>query len=131
MTKLEYKLIEIGTALERSLGHEFAKCPKVSPAVPCTCGQREQLLAAVRDWDWVLEVRDGKSPRTKFLLDGKPAVFAVSELIGLGNALARSAGHHMGCPRLSSAIPCICGEGNRQAQALADWDALMLAVKEA
>ena len=49
----------------------------------------------------------------------------VAELVRVGNQLARSVGHDMGCPKISPALPCTCGEGAKQAQALDDWDHLV------
>jgi hypothetical protein len=63
--------------------------------------------------------------------------FVVEELekkfIELGNALARSLGHNPRCPKASHAVPCSCGVGSRQAQALSDWDrfvATLLSLKD-
>lgn len=42
-----------------------------------------------------------------------------------GNSLARALGHLLGCPKISPAIPCTCGEGAKQAQALDDWQKLV------
>lgn len=51
MTLLEEKLIEVGNALARSVGHHFGnRCPKVSPAVPCTCGAGAEQAKALSDW---------------------------------------------------------------------------------
>lgn len=56
MTVLEEKLLEVGNALARSIGHRFARgCPKVSPAVPCTCGAAAQQVQALVDWDKLVE----------------------------------------------------------------------------
>jgi hypothetical protein len=54
------------------------------------------------------------------------------KLIEVGNKLARSIGHRMahGCPKISPAVPCTCGAGAAQAQALANWDRLMEQIKE-
>jgi hypothetical protein len=55
------------------------------------------------------------------------------KLIEYGNSLARALGHKMNppwCPKISSAVPCQCGEGARQAQALSDWNHLMDQIKE-
>lgn len=43
------------------------------------------------------------------------------KLIRAGDALARSIGHVVGCPKISGAIPCICGCSRQQAEALDDW----------
>jgi hypothetical protein len=51
MTHLEEKMIEVGNALARSIGHRLgSSCPKVSPAVPCTCGAGIQQAQALSDW---------------------------------------------------------------------------------
>lgn len=51
VTPTEEKLIEVGTALARSMGHRIARgCPKSSPAVPCTCGSSAQQSQALYDW---------------------------------------------------------------------------------
>ena len=42
-------------------------------------------------------------------------------LIRAGNALARAIGHNQTCPKVSAAIPCVCGAAGEQAKALADW----------
>jgi len=52
------------------------------------------------------------------------------QLIEAGEALARSIGHVPGCPKTSPAIPCTCGEGRKQAQALSDWMYLVREIKE-
>lgn len=49
----------------------------------------------------------------------------IAQLVLAGNKLARSIGHYMGCPKISPALPCTCGEGAKQAQALDDWDHLV------
>jgi hypothetical protein len=52
MTDLEYKLLELGNALARATGHRMGRgCPKVSPAVPCTCGAAAEQAKARADWD--------------------------------------------------------------------------------
>lgn len=56
MTALEEKLIELGDRLARSIGHRLGhSCPKVSPAVPCTCGAAGQQAQALADWDDLVE----------------------------------------------------------------------------
>jgi len=56
-------------------------------------------------------------------------------LIAAGNALARSLGHlpqdhnRPLCPKISPAVPCTCGEGVKQAQALSDWEHLTMKIK--
>jgi hypothetical protein len=50
VTNLEEKLIEVGNALARSMGHAMGRCPKSSPAVPCTCGAGAQQAQALEDW---------------------------------------------------------------------------------
>ena len=52
------------------------------------------------------------------------------KLIEVGNAMARSLGHKAGCPKISPAVPCTCGEGLKQAQAISDWDHLVDSIKE-
>ena len=47
------------------------------------------------------------------------------KLIDVGNTLARALGHVPGCPKVSPAIPCTCGEGAKQAKALDDWKHLV------
>jgi hypothetical protein len=57
-------------------------------------------------------------------------------LINRGNALARSIGHvsvqgnPYHCPKISSAIPCTCGAGRQQAEALDDWKRLVKTAEE-
>ena len=53
------------------------------------------------------------------------------KLIEAGNALARSIGHRMRCPKISPAVPCTCGEELKQAQARSDWEHLVEAIKNA
>ena len=56
MTATEEKLIEVGNALARSIGHRMGhNCPKISPAVPCTCGAGRQQAQALSDWDHLIE----------------------------------------------------------------------------
>lgn len=56
MTKLEEQLIASGNALARSIGHTYsARCPKVSAAVPCTCGAAAQQAPAVTDWNRLVQ----------------------------------------------------------------------------
>lgn len=43
------------------------------------------------------------------------------KLIRVGEALARSIGHSVGCPKVAASIPCTCGAGRQQAEALDDW----------
>lgn len=51
MTPNETKLIALGNALARSIGHDPTfRCPKVSPAVPCTCGAGFQQAMALDEW---------------------------------------------------------------------------------
>jgi hypothetical protein len=52
-----------------------------------------------------------------------------SKLIKLGNALARAMGHAQSCPKHHPSIPCQCGAGAQQAEALANWEALMDQIK--
>jgi len=52
MTTTEQKLLEVGNALARSIGHRVGRgCPKISPAVPCTCGAKDQQAQALDAWD--------------------------------------------------------------------------------
>ena len=55
MTQIEKKLIEAGNALARSLGHRGFACPKLSPAVPCTCGAKPQQSQALSDWEHLID----------------------------------------------------------------------------
>jgi hypothetical protein len=56
MTNTEEKLLELGNNLARALGHRLAyPCPKVSPAVPCTCGAGAQQAKALEDWAHLLD----------------------------------------------------------------------------
>ena len=52
VTALEEKLIDVGTALARSIGHRMGRgCPKLSPAIPCTCGASSAQAQALSDWE--------------------------------------------------------------------------------
>ena len=55
-----------------------------------------------------------------------------AKLINAGNALARSLGHRINqaCPKRSPAVPCTCGAGAQQAQALDDWAHLTEVIEE-
>lgn len=56
MTVTEEKLIEVGTALARAIGHRRGRgCPKLSPAIPCTCGAAAEQAQALSDWDHLVE----------------------------------------------------------------------------
>lgn len=55
MTILEEKLIEVGSALARSIGHQLNRCPKGSPAVPCICGASHQQAQALGDWQRLVD----------------------------------------------------------------------------
>lgn len=56
LTDREEKLIEAGNALARAMGHQIAKaCPKLSPAVPCTCGASLEQAQALGDWARLLD----------------------------------------------------------------------------
>ena len=61
MTLTEEKLIELGNALARSIGHDPANnggrvhsCPKMSPSIPCTCGAGKQQAKALDDWQHLI-----------------------------------------------------------------------------
>jgi hypothetical protein len=43
------QIIAAGNALARSLGHSH-HCPKVSPAIPCTCKSSLDQAKALDDW---------------------------------------------------------------------------------
>jgi hypothetical protein len=59
MTLLEERLINAGNALARSLGHRLgSRCPKISPAVPCTCGAGAQQAQALGDWQHLVQEID-------------------------------------------------------------------------
>jgi hypothetical protein len=65
VTIVETKLIEAGNALARSIGHRMGyNCPKISPAVPCTCGAGLQQAKALSDWDHLV-----RSIKEFYLLD--------------------------------------------------------------
>ena len=56
MTIREEKLIELGNALARAMGHYIASaCPKKSPAVPCTCGASLEQAKALGDWAHLMQ----------------------------------------------------------------------------
>jgi hypothetical protein len=56
MIATEEKLLELGNALARSLGHKLARgCPKMSSAVPCTCGAAAQQAKALGDWEHLID----------------------------------------------------------------------------
>ena len=56
MTALEEKLIETGNKLARAMGHRIGRgCPKLSPAVPCTCGAQSEQSKALSDWDHLMD----------------------------------------------------------------------------
>ena len=51
LSATETKLIETGSALARAIGHRIGRgCPKLSPAVPCTCGASAEQAKALGDW---------------------------------------------------------------------------------
>ena len=52
-TPLEKRLIEAGNTLARSLGHKPG-CPKLSPAVPCSCAAVRQQAEAMDDWQHLI-----------------------------------------------------------------------------
>lgn len=56
MTNLEEKLIELGNKMARAMGHRTGhSCPKISPAVPCTCGAGLEQVQALADWDRLIQ----------------------------------------------------------------------------
>jgi hypothetical protein len=56
MTATEEKLLELGNALARATGHHIARgCPKISPAVPCTCGAGLEQAKALDAWQRFLD----------------------------------------------------------------------------
>lgn len=61
MTATEEKLLEVGNMLARSVGHRIARgCPKVSSAVPCTCGAAQAQAGALDAWDkLVQQIKEG------------------------------------------------------------------------
>ena len=63
VTEREAKLVELGTALARSLGHKPVQqnaygCPKASPAVPCICGAGREQAKALDDWQHFVKTLD-------------------------------------------------------------------------
>jgi hypothetical protein len=42
-------IVAAGTALAHSIGH-MTGCPKISPAIPCTCGCGSEQAKALDDW---------------------------------------------------------------------------------
>lgn len=55
VSHVQEKLIELGNNLARSIGHAGGKCPKVSHAVPCTCGSGEQQSIALANWNALVQ----------------------------------------------------------------------------
>jgi len=56
LTATEEKLLEVGNALARSIGHKISRgCPKLSPAVPCTCGASAEQAQALADWEHLVD----------------------------------------------------------------------------
>ena len=56
LTPTEEKLIETGSALARAIGHRIGRgCPKLSPAVPCTCGAHAEQSQALSDWEHLMD----------------------------------------------------------------------------
>ena len=53
MTITEEKLIELGTALARSIGHK-PTCPKVTMSIPCVCGCGKLQAKALDDWQHLM-----------------------------------------------------------------------------
>ena len=65
MTTIEQKLLEVGNALARSIGHRMGRgCPKISPAVPCTCGAKDQQAQALDAWDKLAQEVKGHNVTT-------------------------------------------------------------------
>jgi hypothetical protein len=54
VTLLEEKLIEAGTALARIMEHQL-RCPKSSPAVPCSCGTGTGQYLALLEWERLIQ----------------------------------------------------------------------------
>jgi hypothetical protein len=54
VTVIEEKLIEVGTALARSLGHKFC-CPKIASRVPCMCEVLRTQAQALADWEHLMQ----------------------------------------------------------------------------
>jgi len=46
-------IVAAGTALARSIGHKQG-CPKISPAIPCTCGCAREQAKALDDWQHLM-----------------------------------------------------------------------------
>lgn len=126
MTPAVEILINAGDKLEIALGHSSPGCPQIN--IPCTCGSNEALRKAMKDWDWMMECFERRTKRTKFLYPEKPPEATVEYVIGLGNAIARAAGHSIGCTRLSPAAPCLCGKARGQGAALEEWDHLVAVI---
>jgi hypothetical protein len=53
VTLTEEKLIELGTALARSIGHKTT-CPKVTMSIPCVCGCAKLQAKALDDWQHLM-----------------------------------------------------------------------------
>jgi hypothetical protein len=52
-------------------------------------------------------------------------------LIVVGSELVRVLGHKMGCPKIAPSIPCSCGAGREQSQAINNWVHLIQQIKGA
>jgi hypothetical protein len=66
LTMREAELVRVGNALARSIGHVPGRCPKISPAVPCTCGAGKQQQLALADWDDLVQDITGVPTGSKF-----------------------------------------------------------------
>jgi hypothetical protein len=56
VTVTEENLIRVGNHLARSIGHHFGHgCPKISHAVPCTCGASKEQAQALADWSKLMD----------------------------------------------------------------------------
>jgi len=53
-----------------------------------------------------------------------------TKLIEVGGNLVRVLGHKMGCPKIAASVPCLCGAGREQSQAINDWLHLIDQIKE-
>jgi hypothetical protein len=53
-----------------------------------------------------------------------------TQLITAGNILARAIGHAATCPKHHPSIPCQCGAGRQQAEALGAWEKVVEQIKK-